>query len=431
VVEEQKKKKQQQKVTDGLSEIHKTTEQLLRKRTEKEYTQKDKYVYDSWNLNQMKKAQLIEFLLQYNIIKKKQARQHQAKKTKKEILEKLVKESMEKFKQRDIIEENVIEVKDNEENIKKIKNWAYKHGLLQMFWVKIYLPNKRGNDEKHHPIKWPEWNRKELIKKKKSIKELEKAINKVWKRLYTRKWMHQTYEKFKEIGMPGTNAMETNKLFDKLQDIIKYYYDNELKVQSKIYDEKDLPDSLQYLANYPKNFAEPKSWYDLNFDIWQTPLSRIQITCSCRSGQQIPSCCAHSSTVLWLLFYSMNGNSHSYSKLMEQKEKDVKIKKSLVDLVAFSNYKKLRQKLLTKENKNLETWGDICICHKSYDENVIECTGCGKWYHPKCLGQEYEQIMQTNSYVAAYWHCIYCGDYCKFITGKQYINMVGPCEQEN
>ena len=44
------------------------------------------------------------------------------------------------------------------------------------------------------------------------------------------------------------------------------------------HEETELPKSLSYLGSYPK-YIQTKYWHDINFKLWNTTLSRVQVTC--------------------------------------------------------------------------------------------------------------------------------------------------------
>ncbi len=153
------------------------------------------------------------------------------------------------------------------------------------------------------------------------------------------------------------------------------------------------PPSLGYLRNYPK---EEKSWYDMDFTLWNTPLARIQIICSCRSGAQLCSCCAHGSSTIWLIYYAIFGD---IDKALESSKRDQEISNgtNIVDLTEYAAYLKIRGK---RHN--------ICVkCKKETDETTMLCDGCHCRFHPKCAGTTLVEI-QRDKYHYNIWHCRQC-----------------------
>ena len=268
-------------------------------------------------------------------------------------------------------------------------------------------------------IFFPYWNEREQIKDKIEDTNLQTIISRIWTIFIRKNWQRTTMLKFQMIGKHAPQNDPQGELL--LHMILKHYDENKLEVEGILYEKEDLPPGLQYLDDFPKQFAKPKSWYALDFEIWETPLSRVQISCSCRSGQQIPSCCAHSSTILWILFYSMFGDLQK--DVLAPAPKDVKIAMSLPNFMPWNNYLKAKAAALEKENPELATWTkDICICNKAFaNDDVIECSSCGKWYHPKCIGQEYEKIKEHQR-VMDYWHCFFCDHHCKFLSQQNYLS---------
>ena len=66
------------------------------------------------------------------------------------------------------------------------------------------------------------------------------------------------------------------------KNIQKASSDEEFKTDAK------MPECLSHLINYLKE----KSWYDLDFTLFDGKSSRLQLSCTCRSEAQLPECCA-------------------------------------------------------------------------------------------------------------------------------------------
>ena len=191
---------------------------------------------------------------------------------------------------------------------------------------------------------------------------------------------------------------------DYLKIIFTKYHKDPIKYHI-YFDETDYPDSLKYLSQYAKS-VQPKDWHDIDFTLWETPLARLQITCSCRSGEQLPSCCAHCSTVLWLLYYSISDNEN-IEQILAMKPKDKKIKIGIVDLVPHDNYIKTRDKLWEKDD-NTGYGINICNCQQMTDEPLIKCPCCARHWHPSCLSQDWSDLVQTR--IALIWRCPFCDE---------------------
>ena len=159
------------------------------------------------------------------------------------------------------------------------------------------------------------------------------------------------------------------------------------------------PQSLKYLENYP---THEKSWYDLDFDgCWGGKLARIQIICSCRSGEQLPSCCAHGSSALWMIYYAID---NGIEEALKPSKRDLGIlnHSHVVNLEGYSRYKKSNKK--DKE----------CVCHQETEEITYRCDGCRAWFHPSCLKIDKKDI-ERDRYWFNIWHCDGCSDDKAFV----------------
>ena len=168
-------------------------------------------------------------------------------------------------------------------------------------------------------------------------------------------------------------------------------------IQSKNKKDASIPKSLSYLKKYPKK----KSWYDLNFTLFDSKLARVQIRCNCKSGVQIPGCCAHASSGLWLFYYILRDD---INKLLKTSKRDAKILENIVDLEPWNKHKKTMK-------KDDAYW---CYCKTEKDEGWVECDCCNRWYHPSCVGTTMDDI---NIDKATYnlWHCSFCDGNSAFV----------------
>lgn len=97
------------------------------------------------------------------------------------------------------------------------------------------------------------------------------------------------------------------------------------KLKAKSKDSKNIK-KPSYLDKYPKT----KSWFDLNFDLFYSKLSRLQQRCTCRSGVQLPGCCAHCGCIIRLIFHVLKyGNVDVFFYYMKIQEIS-KLKKILL-----------------------------------------------------------------------------------------------------
>ena len=123
-------------------------------------------------------------------------------------------------------------------------------------------------------------------------------------------------------------------------------------------------------------------WYDIDFDLWQSPLARLGITCSCRSGAQLPSCCAHGSTILWLIWFSCYNSIDNAYKLSRRDERILDSASSHVYNFAWF------KKWIKADNEQFGGIARFCHCKNEFPKNELEvfCEGCQYYYHPSCCG---------------------------------------------
>ena len=137
--------------------------------------------------------------------------------------------------------------------------------------------------------------------------------------------------------------------------------------------------------SYLHNYLQRKSWYDLDFRLFDSKLARLQLRCTCRSGAQSPSCCAHGNSPIWVTFFVLFSN---VQENLKQTTRDKKIKESMiVDLTPWSVYQSGRK-------ENSEHW---CFCNQDKpDEPWDQCDKCFKWYHPNCCATALANIEKNQ-----------------------------------
>ena len=153
------------------------------------------------------------------------------------------------------------------------------------------------------------------------------------------------------------------------------------------------PESQKYLLKYPKE----KSWYDLNFNLFKTSLAKIQISCTCCSGAQLPGSCAHGSSSIFLFNYGFEGRIND---IVKQTLRDKKIQENIYDLTPYKDW-----------CKQTDFNSTLCVCHKvTVDKTMVLCDGCRKWWHPLCLNTTMEEVRRDKD-TFNIWHCSYCKSY--------------------
>ena len=154
-----------------------------------------------------------------------------------------------------------------------------------------------------------------------------------------------------------------------------------------------LPDSLKYMKNYPRE----KLWWDLDFELFQSSFSRLQASCDCTSGAQLPGCCAHIATVLWLIFFAINDLGVMWEDIISDNKRDISINNVINDMKIYKDWKSTQQK-------------SYCFCGSSELDNhadgLIQCDGCKLYFHPICINQTMSQIQDSK--VINQWHCPFC-----------------------
>ena len=162
-----------------------------------------------------------------------------------------------------------------------------------------------------------------------------------------------------------------------LQASLSLRNSNEMCVDSSQLDEKE-EDEDEYL----KTFKIEQYWYDVDFDLWQSPLARLGITCSCRSGAQLPSCCAHSSTILWLIWFACYNSIENAYLLSDRDKKILDTTHSRVhNFAIFKEWIKV-------DHAQFGGIARFCHCKNEQPKSELEvfCDGCQYYYHPSCCG---------------------------------------------
>ena len=394
-----------------LNDKNKKKVKLLRKRKLDKYkkSKKKKYYIDGHDITKLNKRQLYDWMVNRDLLK------NQTKSFKNYTKTELLKEAKPQLKA--LIKEKEIdcnidklwETRAQEEGSDvTLMNWAYQVGLLQMWRDQLY-PNyehlHKPNDDIDVNVELPFWPREtaryQQYRKDEYKEKFEPIIKKLWKVFKGQKWLEATLVHC-NFEVDGTKTED-----QLLHMIIQSYMENPLMIECNMYynEQYKLPASLDYLSGYPK-YVQTKMWHDINFELWNTTLSRVQVTCSCKSGEQLPSCCAHCSSIMWLLHYSVS-LKESLEDALSEKSKDAAIKYHLIDLLPHHNYEKTRQEFWKKLDKKYNFGDKICLCNNVKTENIIRCNACGNYYHPSCLHQSWSDL-HDNSRLLSYWRCPTC-----------------------
>ena len=420
-------------VSSFLHDKNKLKIDLLRKKLVQKYNKdrkNGKYYIDGLDISKLKKQQLYEYMLSRDLFPKGENKKSLTYYTKTKLLQ-IAAQQIEPLIKEQEIDCNFDKLwatrNTDEEKDYTLSTWAYQHGLLTMWRDKVYKPmnsiyvsnkNKKNTNAILH-MTLPVW-RPHISRHKQAMQTFKPVIQALWKIFIQQKWLYDTLVLCK-MNEDGDDNANSNVL---LKKIIKSYMENPLTIESMLYhnDEHDpehkLPPALEYLKTYPK-YSQPKHWHDINFDLWITPLARVQMTCSCKAGEQLPSCCAHCSTILWLMHYSITCTK-KFKEVLAEHSKDIKIKQHLIDLIPHHNYKKAKAEALSKninkqqDKTNYYATHKICLCNQITDEKLIKCLSCNISFHPSCVGQSWDEIYQFSR-VLSYWRCPTCSNESYFI----------------
>ena len=161
-------------------------------------------------------------------------------------------------------------------------------------------------------------------------------------------------------------------------------------------------ESLTLRNEIDKKHRKAKSWYDLDFKLFNSQLSRLQQRCCCKSGAQLPGCCAHVGAILWLIFWCIFSGIEAALKLSKR---DLQIRKSLINLRPFCDQQR-------KAKAKSDRW--CPKCHTLNESEIfINCTSCARSYHIKCVNMNYEQYQNENK--ISRWHCEACTSWDAFV----------------
>ena len=144
----------------------------------------------------------------------------------------------------------------------------------------------------------------------------------------------------------------------------------------------------------PHDGPSVKSWYDLNFKLFNSKLARLQQRCCCKSGAQLPGCCAHLGSMLWLIFWSIFSG---ITKALTLSERDKLIRKRLIDLTAFC------QKQRKAKDDSIH-WCPRCHTLQPATVKWVNCIECFKWYHRKCAKIKIDEYQEKRKN----WLCEIC-----------------------
>ena len=332
------KQEQEEKklVSHFLSEKYQNMQKVLEEKRQKRMKRRRKYYYKNLNIGIMKKEDLLYFAQEHNIV--------------------IAKPSIKK--------EKIVQYVINELKKKKSKEWKEQFEVCCIEKCKMKPTGVCNNCKAVYFC---------------DIHRNEKTLRKHWKEKHSKDCNR----------LKNTNYVE--KTQQDIEDSIGLF--ESLDNINKLGKGAEIPDSLKYMKKYPIN---QKSWYDLNFRLFNSKLSRLQQRFSCRSGVQLPGCCCHVGCILWLIYYILFSN---VDVILKKSKRDLKIWDNICDLTNFSKM----QKNLRNKKKH---WCAVCRDVKD-DENFIYCDKCGRWYHFSCVDTKEEDV-HSDLFTDVTFHCKFC-----------------------
>ena len=176
------------------------------------------------------------------------------------------------------------------------------------------------------------------------------------------------------------NVIDKTKIFPPLQEIEKLKRQCDIDENNNNDNNSNQPPPPAYLQNYPSQ----KSWFDLDFELFNSQLDRLQQRCSCRSGVQLPGVCAHGGCIIRLVYQVLMLGK--VDQLLKINSRDKLIHKNIINLFPFSEE--------LKANKEKYKW--LCLQYSSpiNRKNIdiyIRCKHCFRYHHLDCVNQKSTQ----------------------------------------
>ena len=140
-----------------------------------------------------------------------------------------------------------------------------------------------------------------------------------------------------------------------------------------------------------------KKWEDIDFEAIfpHNPLGRLQWFCSCPSGNNLVSPCAHVAAILLLIVLCVNNQEEEFFK---QDERVKKIRDNVFD--AKPHMEQIKADFPPK----------FCRCQAAFREGdfVMECSACGLYIHPECQGELSSKYDGLSDKDVKGWVCKKC-----------------------
>jgi len=419
-------KQQKQAVSNFLHDIHYKKSELLRKRRLEQYVTQQSLILNGTDINALNKAQLIQFLCKHKFHEEMYPDEiattvmGKATTTKASIISKFKENQLPKLQEEYKIDHDIDKLLLENEEIQAC--WAYKYGLLRLWLEKVYLcfANMKLSSQQFNndPIvklskgNLPYWSlQTSRLQKEKSTnwKHELNTIMKLWNVFKQEEQLKRTYSTLRFADDSRLDSRARKRLNWRKRQIFTLYMRNPIKYHL-FYDKDEYPQSLHYITEHYR-CLQPKEWHDINFSLWKSEISRIQIGCSCKSGEQLPSFCAHCGTVLWLLYYALNPNEN-LDQLLKPHRKDKLIRRKIINLLPHDNYGKTISQLYQNVNG---TSGKICICDNAeLLEPTIRCTGCQNLFHPSCCNLKWPDLLEKGTQLESIWQCPQCMEKLSF-----------------
>ena len=198
----------------------------------------------------------------------------------------------------------------------------------------------------------------------------------------TDKWINYFKDDHKKECKKFKESKESVSSFYKLEEV------------EKMRNESQLPTSLNYMKKYP---IQQKSWFDLDFTLFNSALARLQQMCNCRAGVQLPGVCKHVGCCI-LGTYSMI--MEDTNEILQKSKRDLRIWNSITDLTPWSKQQQ-------KYGKQSYHQCPICRNNEKDKDGFVHCDKCGRYYHYSCA-ETTRQDVEKDMFTKKVYYCIYC-----------------------
>ena len=137
------------------------------------------------------------------------------------------------------------------------------------------------------------------------------------------------------------------------------------------------------------------------FFVMENRLVLLQYYCTCNAGAQMVNPCAHVSSCIYLIMWTLNC---LLDKKLKTSKRDAKIKQTIINLTPAVKY----VHEITKCDGEL-----YCVCRQPWRSHMLRCKCCEEWNHPDCLDIEVTAEVKEK---AEDFKCDWCDPYIAFMS---------------